>query len=156
MTIQEWGAIGELVGGVAVLATLVYLAVQLRRTTRVAHRQTYNAGAEAISRFSLELAKNPEIHSVYRRALATPEKLSADELLQGHAVVEAFLALNEGYYLHNVEYGETLPQQRWGRILRRILSMPGGKSYWKNNKWKFHAEFVEYMDTLQANIGKGV
>ncbi len=30
MTHQDWGAIGELVGGVAVIATLVYLAMQTR------------------------------------------------------------------------------------------------------------------------------
>ena len=32
MDILELGAIGELVGGAAVLVTLIYLAVQLRRT----------------------------------------------------------------------------------------------------------------------------
>ena len=30
VTLQDWGAIGELVGGVAVIATLVYLAMQTR------------------------------------------------------------------------------------------------------------------------------
>ena len=32
MTIQEWGAIGEIIGGVAVVASLVYLAMQIRRS----------------------------------------------------------------------------------------------------------------------------
>jgi len=34
MTIQDWGAIGELVGGVAVIVTLIYLALQVRQNTR--------------------------------------------------------------------------------------------------------------------------
>ncbi len=34
MTIQDWGAIGELVGGAAVLVALVYLALQIRQTQR--------------------------------------------------------------------------------------------------------------------------
>ncbi len=33
MTIQDLGAIGDLVGGVAVLVTLVYLAMQIRQNT---------------------------------------------------------------------------------------------------------------------------
>ena len=33
MDIMELGAIGELVGGVAVLVTLVYLALQIRQNT---------------------------------------------------------------------------------------------------------------------------
>ena len=35
MTIAELGAIGELVSGVAVLATLVYLAIQVRQGNHV-------------------------------------------------------------------------------------------------------------------------
>ena len=31
MTIQDWGAIGEIVGGLAVIVTLGYLAFQLRQ-----------------------------------------------------------------------------------------------------------------------------
>ncbi len=34
MTIQDWGAIGELIGGVAVIATLVYLSMQIRQNTK--------------------------------------------------------------------------------------------------------------------------
>jgi len=35
MTIQDLGAIGDLVGGVAVLVTLVYLAMQIKQNTKV-------------------------------------------------------------------------------------------------------------------------
>ena len=34
MDIMELGAIGELVGGVAVIGTLVYMALQVRQNTR--------------------------------------------------------------------------------------------------------------------------
>jgi len=148
MTIQDWGAIGEAVGGIAVLFTLVYLALQLRRTTRVAHRQTYSAGAESISRFSFELAQNPQLHSVFRRALQAPDALESEELIQAHAILDSYFSLMEGYYLHNIEYGEKLAQERWSRILQRLLSMPGGAAYWAHNKWKFHTLFVDYIDSL--------
>ncbi len=39
MDIMELGAIGEPVGGVAVLATLIYLAVQVRQNNEQAFRQ---------------------------------------------------------------------------------------------------------------------
>ena len=41
MDIMELGAIGELVGGVAVVATLVYLAVQIRQGNRAGRRKAY-------------------------------------------------------------------------------------------------------------------
>jgi hypothetical protein len=55
MTIQDWGAIGEIVGAIAVVATLVYLAKQIRQNThsmeegrRLALAQTYQMRADAL------------------------------------------------------------------------------------------------------------
>lgn len=49
MTLQDWGAIGEVVGALAVVVTLIYLAKQIRQNThameegrrRLALAQTY-------------------------------------------------------------------------------------------------------------------
>lgn len=75
-------------------------------------------------------------------------------MLQGHTVIESYFSLMEGYYLHNFEYGEKLAQERWSRVLRRLLSMPGGSLYWAQNRWKFHAEFAKYIDSLQSELKK--
>lgn len=38
MTIQDWGAVGEIVGAIAVVASLIYLAIQIRQNThQVSH-----------------------------------------------------------------------------------------------------------------------
>ena len=34
MSIQDWAAIGEIVGAIAVLVTLIYLTAQIRQNTR--------------------------------------------------------------------------------------------------------------------------
>lgn len=39
MTIQELGAIGELIGGVAVIATLIYLTIQTRQAKQHTKRR---------------------------------------------------------------------------------------------------------------------
>ena len=60
MTIIELGALGEFLGSIAVLATLVYLAMQIRQNTRtmdeskkLALAQTYQmrSGPERVSCF---------------------------------------------------------------------------------------------------------
>ena len=55
MTIIELGALGEFVGAIAVVATLIYLAVQIRQNTRsmdasrrLALAQTYQMRADAL------------------------------------------------------------------------------------------------------------
>ena len=55
MTIIELGALGEFVGAIGVIATLVYLAAQIRQNTRsmedgkrLALAQTYQMRADAL------------------------------------------------------------------------------------------------------------
>ena len=47
MNIMELGAIGELVGGLAVVGTLLYLALQVRHSTRMAESSLYDKTTEA-------------------------------------------------------------------------------------------------------------
>ena len=55
LTIQDLGALGELLGSVAVLATLVYLALQTRQNTLAIGAQLEAAIRETLgtSRFSM-------------------------------------------------------------------------------------------------------
>jgi hypothetical protein len=146
MTIQDWGALGEVAGGLAVIITLIYLIVQLKHNARATHRQTYNAAAEAVSRFSMELARDSSLNQVYRATLRSP--LSDEDRTQGFAVLDAYFTLMESYYLHNTAFGEKLSQERWARTMGRILATPGGNRYWPARAWQFHDEFAAYVRGL--------
>jgi hypothetical protein len=37
LTLQDLGSLGELIGGIAVVASLIYLALQIRQNTRSTH-----------------------------------------------------------------------------------------------------------------------
>ncbi len=148
MTIEDFGAIGEVVGGVAVIATLIYLALQVKQSTISTHRSMYAQAATAISDYWLALAREPELYKTFTCMLRDPESLSRDELDRGYLVMDAYLSLMESYYLHNLEYGEELSQERWGRMMQRMLSLPGGQKYWSRRRSSFHEQFAEYVDQL--------
>ena len=68
MTIMELGALGELLGSIAVLATLVYLSVQIRQNTRsmeeskkLALAQTYQMRADALQMMLVHAADSEHI-----------------------------------------------------------------------------------------------
>ncbi len=50
MNIMELGAIGELVGGAAVIATLAYLAVQIKQNTTAVRSARWNSAWSRRSR----------------------------------------------------------------------------------------------------------
>ncbi len=61
LTIQDLGALGELLGSVAVLATLVYLALQTRQNTMTISAQLDAAQISSTQHVGLTLATSTEL-----------------------------------------------------------------------------------------------
>lgn len=90
MTIFELGALGELLGSIAVLITLVYLAVQIRQNTmsmqesrKLALAQTYQMRSDALQMMLVNAADSENIGPIITRltGLGYPEDISALEHL---------------------------------------------------------------------------
>ena len=77
MDIMALGAIGELVGGVAVIATLVYLAVQVRHATESNIASTQAGIQSEYNRFHEMVIGSPDL-------LATLERVANGEPLDAH------------------------------------------------------------------------
>ena len=86
MTILELGALGELLGSLAVLATLVYLSVQVRQNTRsmeegrkLALAQTYQMRADALQMMLVQAADSEYIGPIITRLTSAgyPDNISA-------------------------------------------------------------------------------
>jgi hypothetical protein len=90
MTIMELGALGELLGSIAVLATLVYLSVQVRQNTRsmdeskkLALAQTYQMRSDALQMMLVHAADSKHIAPIITKLTDAgyPEDIGALELL---------------------------------------------------------------------------
>ncbi len=100
MDIMELGAIGELVGGVAVLLTLIYLAVPVRQSTAVQRQSARLAAGDAVQnsvgRFTAfrHLVANEGSGEVWAKARFDQE-LSAIEEIRLRAILQelAFAAV---------------------------------------------------------------
>jgi len=94
MTINELAAIGEIVGGFGVVASLIYLSVQIRQNThamdegrRLALAQTYQMRADALQQMVVKAATS-EIGAIivkltedgYPEDVSALDRLSAEEL----------------------------------------------------------------------------
>ncbi len=86
MTLIELGALGEFLGSIAVLATLVYLAVQLRQNTlamqaseKTALAQTYQMRSDALQLMVVQAADSAHLSPIITKLTAAgyPEDISA-------------------------------------------------------------------------------
>lgn len=90
MTLMELGALGEFLGSIAVLATLVYLAVQLRQNTismneskKLALAQTYQMRADALQMMLVRAADSEYIGPIIAKlaAVGYPDNIRSLEQL---------------------------------------------------------------------------
>ena len=90
MTIIELGALGEFVGAIAVVATLAYLAIQIRQNThsmeesrRLALAQTYQIRADALQQMLVQASESEYIGPIITKLTVAgyPEKVASLEQL---------------------------------------------------------------------------
>jgi hypothetical protein len=154
MSIQELGAIGELVGGVAVIATLIYLAIQIRLSAGEARREAVNSERGAAS-FPLQLCRlteSPENVEALRNGLQDYESLPPDQagrfntLLLGLFV--SFVTVND-YYEQGIIPKDEFEASK-GNFLRLLIT-PGGRQWWEQTKELYPTRGVKYVEQELGN-----
>ena len=159
MGIMELGAIGELVGGVAVIASLIFVGLQVRQSNdhsrqsidmerNQANRSMTQAMADVVA--TLEEA---EFVDLVQRASRDWETLSlADQgrvaswITRLHTnTVSIFLAGENG--LMDEEFSSA-----WTDFYIMFIASPGFRRWWALTKVGHHPDFVAHVD---ARINEG-
>jgi hypothetical protein len=91
VTIEDLGNLGDFVGGIAVVATLIYVAMQLRQNNQLLRSNTDWIRASSVIAFQSFSAQinSPIVHDVsfaaiLLRALSDPDSLAPEERFQFH------------------------------------------------------------------------
>jgi hypothetical protein len=143
------GALGEILGAVAVLVTLLYLAAQIRLSNRYESAAHLDIHMDRIRTFIMNIAENPELSSIWRRGRAG-ESLSEDAQERfNHLAFTRILTQRDGWLraqiLGSVE-GVDDPEMYLELLAFEIRTHPGLLKYWddvfRNNRIKFNKEFV--------------
>ena len=132
MTIQDWGSIGELVGAIATVATLIYLAVQIRVNTLIAETSAVQSMLDGgRDRTAKHISGNPELADIVGRGLSSIDSLDESEKLQLYFfIVEQTLQAQNVMNLHAKKLVSDIDYQAWLDWATCILRTPGGKVLW--------------------------
>ena len=157
MTLQDLGNVGELVGALATVATLVYLAVQIRQNTTSVRAASYHAGSTAWSAIFSQVALDPKAAEIYHAGRVSLDELSKEDARRADLLFDAMLAQIENFYVQflNGQHPES-NQERFARILQAQFQTPGFRRYWPRRRDFFTAEFVEYIEKELELVPDGV
>ena len=99
MDIMELGAIGELVGGVAVIAALIFVGLQVRQGNYLAVAATLRDVVRMTDEYVRDLSMNPSLSDLYFSGLADRDRLSSAERLRFDMILSRLFRLMESLVL---------------------------------------------------------
>ena len=147
------GAIGEVVSGVAVIATLIYLALQLRQYSDGLNSATIQQNMLAFNEINMMLAADVALAEIIERGNEAPETLSIDELRMYSWTMRSYINLYEN--LHEQFKKGTCPPDFWKKNaleLKSIAGSAGVRLFREQNT--FHEELFQYIDRLEDDPGQ--
>src|SRR4029077_14626131 len=150
MTWEAVNAISQLVSSVAVVLSVLYIGIQVHRSTRVAKLATQDAAATALRDVTIPLMENAELERIWRVGLEDLSALSVEDRARFFHAAYQFLKAFETIHFHYV-YG-LMDKQRWEGwhgLLRHYIIAPGMAHYWKLRPDVFSKRFRKFVDTLE-------
>ncbi len=148
MTIQDIGSIGELIAAIATVATLGYLAVQIRANTSATRAEAHSRTASELHSFAALLGGNSEAASIFTRGVGDYEALESVERTQFHFIF-GMLATQAEIVYTNYHLGiEDHDRTRSGTNgFLRLVATPGGREFWRLNRTNYTSSFQSFVES---------
>ena len=148
MNWEAIGAVGSIVGGLAIVATLIYMSVQISQTQRLAKLQASQNLNDMFNQSFALVAASPELANRVHR-LESGEELLDEEFVQVRAYLQTQLTAWENAYIHANERIYLEPQE-FERGLRAFFHTPGVARAWDFHKSTATEGFVQFVAKIRS------
>jgi hypothetical protein len=153
VTIQELGSLGELIAAIATVATLIYLALQIRHNTQATRSTSFHAISDSMNHVNVSVAQNPGLARIWLAGSADRSSLTEEERYQyGLVLLSYFHVFETMHYQARVGAGEKNLLLAEERSLAALLSTPVVREWWAENPYAFGPEFRSYLERF---LGSG-
>jgi hypothetical protein len=153
MTIFEVGALGEFLGSLGVVITLIILVLQIRQNTATINDTNLRSVTDRTIEHGRFAAQVPGLMSIFQRGSSDLSVLTDEERwIFGTYMFTMMCDFQEQYHLFQQS---RLPEYYWEHMNKNqllYLRRPGGTEWWRSGKELLGDEFVSYVDEkLQPN-----
>jgi hypothetical protein len=147
------GAIGEIVGAMAVFASLFYVGLQVRQNSKAVRGQTFESLSTTLSDLAMQAANDPQMTDLLVKAVAG-EELTSHEDTRFVALIRANMRVASAvYYQYSLDLLDAAQLKDLTFSASALLSTPSGKRVWEVSKVHLAEDFVSYMDeTLNTSL----
>jgi hypothetical protein len=150
MSLSDLASIGNLIGGIAVLASLAYLSLQVRQNTRHTRALIEQGRATRVAEFNLSMCQAPTATiEAYLAAIDADPGLTDDQEFRFYSFSRAsFFDAQDSFRQHlDGLLGEDAYDGLMS-IMRVRFASPGMRAAWKAQRETFTPQFRSLMDDL--------
>lgn len=143
------GALGEIIGALAVVISVMYLAVQIRGQTDQAKLAATREISAQLDAVLSSITENSEISRLYLSAVQDFDGLDNDERIKATFLFQRFARIYEQQCIH-VEKGHLDPAffESIDNTFFEWITFPGVQQWWSRNKGFFESSFEARVEKL--------
>ena len=97
MTLQDWGALGELVGGVAIIVSLIYVGLQIRQGTQASRAATLQSFSAQYADLIMQITRE-DFRDIFWRGVGGLENLQKSEIAAFMAFLASIMRTFESFF----------------------------------------------------------
>ncbi len=148
--LQKWSAVAEILSSVAVLATLVFLVLEIRQANDAVRANTYQGLNSVVQDFNAMFIANPEISEFIVKTASNDYEMEAREATRLRAFISSLYRHADNVYFQ-YEIGTITKQQMESLLYPIVLNFRRRgrlRTEWKNGEDKLllSPDLVEYID----------
>jgi hypothetical protein len=147
MTLNDLANLGQVIGAIAVVISLIYVALSIRQNTKAIRAATAQSVHEHFSNWYHLIAADAELAQVAANGLRDYASLSEQERVRFVATFMSFLSYSQNAFL---KWREGLLKPAlwlgWEQVMMNLFGAPGGKALWKERGYLFGDEFRRYIE----------
>ena len=147
MKLSDWASIAEVVSGIAVVVTLVFLIMGIRENSEITRAAAYERNIDSFNQWRMWVSQDEELLRLYMAFLEgeTAELTDFERSRMGYIVNTIWANYEKSYYSN--QYG-ILGEAEWARTDRQVCTLYGlmPRSAWEDMTVRFTEEFGEYVE----------
>jgi hypothetical protein len=147
MNLNDLANIGQVIGAIAVVISLIYVALQIRQNTSAVRSPHRAISSRAFCKLVSSHPADAELSRIAANGLRDYQSLSENERTRFIAAFMSFLSYSQNAFL-KWRQGLLAPSLwlGWEQVMMNLFGAPGGKAFWKERGYMFGDEFRRYIE----------
>ena len=147
--LQDWSNLAQVIGALAVVISLAYVGVQIKRNTSAVRSATAQAIHNNYGDWYMNLMSDAELNRIALKGLKDYSSLNEIEKAQFIQTFMAFISFSQNaFYQWREKALSPWLWDGWELLTMNLLAAPGGEGFWKERGYVFGKEYRDYVEKV--------